>query len=151
MHMKPRKVEHEEIFHFGVIIVFSILVGLIAAKITIMMSNGALEQEVTRVTYKIPKKTLIEDKTAKELQLKTIVKDHNEISDCWTIIHGNVYDITEFFNDHPGGYVLEQACGKDATELFETRPMGSGTPHSEYARNLLKKFEVDLNTIDSNS
>ena len=32
---------------------------------------------------------------------------------------GNVYDVTEFISEHPGGSkILLKACGKDSTELF---------------------------------
>jgi cytochrome b involved in lipid metabolism len=28
---------------------------------------------------------------------------HNTPASCWLIIHGNVYDVTEFLSQHPGG------------------------------------------------
>lgn len=31
------------------------------------------------------------------------VKKHNKDTDCWVILHGQVYDVTRFLNDHPGG------------------------------------------------
>lgn len=68
------------------------------------------------------------------------VGQHNEEGDCWMVIDGKVYDVSEFVSAHPGGKAILQGCGKDATELFETRPMGSGTPHSQRARDLLKKY-----------
>lgn len=63
--------------------------------------------------------------------------------ECWTIIHGKVYDILDFAtNSHPGGELIFEACGTDATKLFETRPMGSKTPHSEEARKILEKYYI---------
>ncbi len=63
--------------------------------------------------------------------------------ECWTVIHGKVYDILEFAsNSHPGGELIFQACGIDATKLFETRPMGSKTPHSAEARKILEKYYI---------
>lgn len=63
--------------------------------------------------------------------------------ECWTVIHDKVYDILEFAsNSHPGGELIFEACGKDATELFETRPQGSGTPHSENARKILEQYYI---------
>ena len=59
------------------------------------------------------------------------VSKHNSRKDCWMLIRNKVYDVTRFISSHPGGSTILQGCGKDATHLFETRPMGSGTPHSK--------------------
>ena len=40
------------------------------------------------------------------------------------------------------GKAILEGCGKDGTELYETRPMGSGTPHSDRARNLLEDYYI---------
>ena len=66
---------------------------------------------------------------------------HNQTSDCWTIINNKVYDLSQFTN-HPGASVYQQACGVDATDLFETRPMGSQTPHSSNARQMLENYYI---------
>ncbi|KAI9494713.1 cytochrome b5 [Zychaea mexicana] len=48
------------------------------------------------------------------------VSKHNTKSDLWLVIHNNVYDITQFIQEHPGGEeVLLDEAGKDATEAFE--------------------------------
>lgn len=31
------------------------------------------------------------------------VRNHNKESDCWVVLHGQVYNLTAFLNDHPGG------------------------------------------------
>jgi len=64
------------------------------------------------------------------------VSAHNTADDCWIVLSGKVYDFTDYINNssHPGGKTILQGCGQDATELFETRPMGSGTAHSQRAR-----------------
>jgi cytochrome b involved in lipid metabolism len=76
----------------------------------------------------------------------TDVTAHNSRDDCWLAIHGKVYDVTDFIADHPGRDAILEGCGKDASDLYETRPMGSGTPHSQRARGLLDDYYIgDLN------
>jgi cytochrome b involved in lipid metabolism len=44
---------------------------------------------------------------------------HNTEGDCWCIVDGFVYDLTEFLPDHPGGKRAPLIyAGKDATEEF---------------------------------
>jgi cytochrome b involved in lipid metabolism len=58
-----------------------------------------------------------------KLQLKPIpmseIVKHKTKDSLWTVIHGTVYDLTEFMNIHPGGAnkIIAKA-GKDASGLF---------------------------------
>jgi len=70
------------------------------------------------------------------------VSIHNSTGDCWLVIHGKIYDVTDFIPSHPGGNAILQGCGADATDLYETRLMGSGTPHSQNAMDLLSIYYV---------
>jgi cytochrome b involved in lipid metabolism len=70
------------------------------------------------------------------------VSKHKDEENCWLILENKVYDVTEFASSHPGGKAILEGCGQDATELFETRPMGSGTPHSQRARNLSDQYFI---------
>ncbi|KAH7156726.1 FMN-dependent dehydrogenase-domain-containing protein [Dactylonectria macrodidyma] len=48
------------------------------------------------------------------------VAEHNNAESCWVIIHGKVYDMTEFLPDHPGGpETILQHAGKDATAVYD--------------------------------
>lgn len=67
---------------------------------------------------------------------------HSTKDDCWFVIDGIVYNVSGFGERHGGGEAVYEGCGKDATELFETRPMGSGTPHSDRARGFMGNFEI---------
>ncbi len=50
------------------------------------------------------------------------IGDHNSAEDCWVVITRQVYDITTFVDEHPGGKdILLEYAGKDATEAFEVR------------------------------
>lgn len=67
------------------------------------------------------------------------VAKHKTASDCWTIIHGQVFDITKAIGSHPGGEAILAGCGTDATEMFDSKPV-TGTTHSEMARQNLDNF-----------
>ncbi|KAF8584286.1 hypothetical protein K439DRAFT_1633670 [Ramaria rubella] len=48
------------------------------------------------------------------------VAQHNSRDSCWIIVHGNVYDVTEFLDDHPGGSkIILKYAGKDATDEYD--------------------------------
>lgn len=32
------------------------------------------------------------------------VKKHTREDDCWLVVDGDVYDVTEFLDEHPGGF-----------------------------------------------
>ena len=51
--------------------------------------------------------------------MRTLSKDevaqHNKKNDCWIVVDGKVYDMTEFLDEHPGGRRLPlKYAGKDA-------------------------------------
>ncbi|XP_012597829.1 cytochrome b5 type B isoform X1 [Microcebus murinus] len=65
------------------------------------------------------------------------VAQRNSLKELWLVIHGRVYDVTRFLNEHPGGeeVLLEQA-GIDASESFED------VGHSSDAREMLKQYYI---------
>uniref|UniRef100_A0A8C4MRZ6 Cytochrome b5 n=1 Tax=Equus asinus TaxID=9793 RepID=A0A8C4MRZ6_EQUAS len=65
------------------------------------------------------------------------VAKRNSSKEIWLVIHGRVYDVTRFLNEHPGGeeVLLEQA-GADASESFED------VGHSSDAREMLKQYYI---------
>ena len=51
------------------------------------------------------------------ISMEEVVK-HNQKSDCWMVIDSDVLNVTSFVDKHPGGEVILQGCGKDATGYF---------------------------------
>ncbi|GAB1311446.1 hypothetical protein MFIFM68171_01656 [Madurella fahalii] len=73
------------------------------------------------------------------------VTKHTSADSCWVVIHGNVYDVTEFLPEHPGGSrIILQLAGRDATAEFD--PIH---PPGTLEENL--KPEAKLGTVDPES
>jgi cytochrome b involved in lipid metabolism len=54
------------------------------------------------------------------------IKKHNSSQDCWVIISGSVYDVTNYVNLHPGGASrISSYCGGDMTQSFINQPHSS--------------------------
>mmetsp|Transcript_5493 Transcript_5493/g.9319 ORF Transcript_5493/g.9319 Transcript_5493/m.9319 type:complete len:86 (-) Transcript_5493:80-337(-) len=65
------------------------------------------------------------------------ISKHKSCTDCWLVIEGHVYNVTEYVFDHPGGEdMMVDNTGKDATSDYED------AEHSKKARNLLKKYLI---------
>ena len=71
------------------------------------------------------------------------VAERNTPDNCWTIIDGVVYDLTDYIQsgEHPGGDRVVAACGIDGTDLF-TGEDPSGRRHSPLASSVLEDFEL---------
>ncbi|EDO14908.1 hypothetical protein Kpol_348p12 [Vanderwaltozyma polyspora DSM 70294] len=52
---------------------------------------------------------------------KKMVAKHKDIDDCWCIIRGKVYSISNYFKFHPGGdkILINQCSGRDCTKAFD--------------------------------
>uniref|UniRef100_A0A0K0DUI3 Cytochrome b5 heme-binding domain-containing protein n=1 Tax=Strongyloides stercoralis TaxID=6248 RepID=A0A0K0DUI3_STRER len=62
---------------------------------------------------------------------------HNTKESCWIILNDNVFDVTKFLDEHPGGgeVILDQAGG-DATEAF------NDVGHSSDAVEMAKEYLI---------
>ena len=62
------------------------------------------------------------------------VTTHATKSDCWSIVGGNVYDLTSWASRHPGGSSsIVGMCGIDATARFEGKHGGSSSAKAALA------------------
>lgn len=65
------------------------------------------------------------------------IKGHNSVESAWCIYKNEVYDITTYINEHPGGAdLLLEAAGGDLTTMFDDQG------HSDNALIIMKKFKI---------
>ncbi|XP_051241883.1 cytochrome b5 [Dicentrarchus labrax] len=66
----------------------------------------------------------------------TEIEEQNTFKSTWIIINNNVYDVTKFLEEHPGGEeVLREQAGGNATESFED--VGHSTDAREMAAEMM--------------
>ena len=66
------------------------------------------------------------------------IAKHCTEKDWWVIVGDDVYDVTDFLVDHPGGKkAIMLFAGKDATEEFDML----------HDRKVIKKYGIDAGTV----
>lgn len=69
---------------------------------------------------------------------KEEVAKHSSAKSCWSIVNKNVYDLTQWIGQHPGGpTAIEAICGKDGTSAFNSQHMGQQRPE-----NILASYKI---------
>ncbi|CAH1174103.1 unnamed protein product [Phaedon cochleariae] len=82
---------------------------------------------------------MVEDTTTKVYTLEEVSKQNgkSEKGTVWIIIKDNVYDVTDYLDEHPGGKeTIMEFAGKDATKDF----VAAG--HSGDAKKELKSYKI---------
>lgn len=47
------------------------------------------------------------------------VAQHATSADCWVVVNDNVYDLSDYAQQHPGGArAITSVCGKDGSAAF---------------------------------
>lgn len=77
------------------------------------------------------------NKSEKEYTIKEVSK-HNKLNDAWLIINNKVYNVTKWIPNHPGGNIILNGIGKDATGLFNS------VGHSNNAKKILKSMYIGV-------
>jgi len=80
------------------------------------------------------------------------VEAHNTLESCWVILHGNVYDVTKFLDDHPGGpdFILKNSGGAwILTHELTWAAMNASIAfdeqgHSDDAIELVKQYQIGI-------
>jgi cytochrome b involved in lipid metabolism len=75
-----------------------------------------------------------------QLTLEEVKKNASSTS-CWSIVYGNVFDLTKWITKHPGGAEKIRAiCGKDGTSSFERQHTGDAGAAKQLSSYFLGKL-----------
>jgi hypothetical protein len=75
-----------------------------------------------------------------KLTLEEVMKRATATS-CWSIVYGNVFDLTKWISKHPGGAEKIRAiCGKDGTTSFERQHTGDGSAANQLSSYFIGKL-----------
>jgi cytochrome b involved in lipid metabolism len=78
------------------------------------------------------------------------VAGHNTAADCWSIVNGNVYNLTSYVQRHPGGSsVIKNICGRDGSAAFSNQHNGQGKPNNVLSGFLLGALGSSITPADS--
>jgi cytochrome b involved in lipid metabolism len=59
---------------------------------------------------------------------------HNSAASCWSAINGQVYNLTAWIDEHPGGEeAILSICGKDGSAAFSGQHGGNSKPAAALA------------------
>jgi len=70
----------------------------------------------------------------KKVFTKEEVLKHNKPTDLWLVIDKKVYDLTPYFDEHPGGEAILRNAGKDSSQGFH------GPQHPKRVAELVEDF-----------
>jgi len=108
--------------------------GLIDAQ----KKESAVENKVQDVPTTTENTEEVTQQEVKSINLSELSK-HNKSNDCWVAIRGNVYDVTSYLDEHPGGAdLILNFCGEDATSAYNNK--GGEGRHSANADSILNTY-----------
>lgn len=95
------------------------IVALVIGVATLMAASLGLYFFIDQKGYKLKKSNDVNDNFQGQVSMSEMAA-HTEPEDCWMELHGNVYDLTDYAPDHPGGpeYVTDY-CGMNATRFYD--------------------------------
>jgi len=112
------------------------------AAITLVVGEKEIPGDVIRgaVATSKPTPSATSSSTAGALTMEQ-VKKNNTASNCWSVINGNVYNLTNWISSHPGGSgAITRLCGIDGTRGFSNQHRGDTQAESRLSGFLLGKL-----------
>lgn len=130
----------------GVILAFLFIVGTVTlvgfSSGSESLQNNNINTSPSQVNSKINPPLLDKNTAPNTIQAKPgeitmrDVSGHSSSGDCYLAINGNVYDVSNYINQHPGGRrTITDRCGKEVTNIF-------ARIHSNRAWDILDNYKI---------
>jgi len=116
-------------------LVYTVFIAFWAAIGTLVLINALAPDSAEQVRRDAPASA-----EPVEYSLSEVAK-HATLEDCWMVIEGVVYDVSDYVPRHPAPpAVLEPWCGREATEGMRTK--GDSSDHSARAWRMLERYRI---------
>lgn len=118
------------------------ITGKAKAAITLVVGEKEIPGDVVRGAAATSKPSPSESPSTKSTALTMEqVKQNNSARSCWSVINGNVYNLTTWISSHPGGQgAITGLCGTDGSKEFSSKHGGNGQVMSRLSSFLLGKL-----------
>ncbi len=96
------------------------------AAITLVVGEKEIPGDVIRGAAATSKPSPSASPTSKSTALTMDqVRQNNSARSCWSVINGNVYNLTAWISSHPGGQgAITRLCGTDGSREFSSKHSG---------------------------
>lgn len=129
-------------------IILIILLVVLAGSFLFIKNSKKMDNKYEKYsdTYSADDSKKVSDVSSKTESANTYslaeVSKHNNEQSCWTAVNGNVYDVTSWIGQHPGGErAILSLCGKDGTSAFTNKHGGQPRPEQELKNFLIGVFK----------
>ena len=79
--------------------------------------------------------------TVREYSLSDIAQ-HASAKDCWSALNGDVYDLTDWISQHPGGAAaIRGLCGVDGSRDFNRRHEGDASVAKQLSKFIIGRLK----------
>jgi len=69
------------------------------------------------------------------------ISKHDSIDDLWTYYEGNVYDITDYVDEHPGGSIILNCGGKNLSDVWKEYGY-EWHKKNDYVMDVLEEYKI---------
>jgi cytochrome b involved in lipid metabolism len=117
------------------IIVSAIVIVIAFVAILVVFKNQKSSSYDRQIVPVVPNTQTSATTTAAQIYSLAEVAKHASATSCWTAVRAQVYDLTSWISEHPGGEsAILGMCGRDGTQDFMDQHGGQGRPERELAK-----------------